>query len=367
MYSLDYINTKLIDYENDYLKKYVKSKSKEINVYVPVKVHSLFFKCSKDKVCDNLILVHGTAGSIMSYVHIIDKLTNKYNIYVIDLPGFGRSPKEAGTELGTNSSTDFYCQVLYNYIKQLDIREPTLCGHSFGGFLCAKYCINHDTSPSSPYKIKRLILINPAGIFPTLGSLGYYWALMFKFSGRLFGIIGYIIMTLIFILFNFNVEHFYWYYILAHPDNTGDLAVADKISFDSIFDAYWNDPIFNDLDKIKCPVDFIYGSDDVIIPAQQGLVINEVYGSKMLNRNRDHNTKIHIVKGLGHNSIISDEVCDIIIGNTKVAKNANTENKTYKTYKTYKKLKQNYTNSFNVSKSIANIEQMYRDIGIDDI
>eukprot|EP00798_Chlamydomonas_sp_ICE-L_P028833 gene28833-32021_t len=124
-----------------------------------------------------VLVVHGTAGSSMSAIKILDLLSHDFTLHFIDLPVFGRSEAPRDFLALTNSQViDFYVDVLRQYITKQCSSHVCVVAHSFGGFLCTALASRH------PELITKLILVNPAGMFSTLGSKGAYWAIFFKLA-----------------------------------------------------------------------------------------------------------------------------------------------------------------------------------------
>ena len=124
-----------------------------------------------------VLMVHGTAGSAMSAIDTVDRLTSKFTVHMIDLPGFGRSLAPR-TLLGMSNPMviHFYVDVLREYISKLAAGPVCVLAHSFGGFLAIALADRY------PDLVERLVLVSPAGVFPTLGVRGAYWAVFFKLS-----------------------------------------------------------------------------------------------------------------------------------------------------------------------------------------
>ena len=98
-----------------------------------------------------IILLHGWAANNNIYKKIVDRLVSKYSVYLIDLPGFGKS-----IDLDKEYTLDDYVLFLKKFIETLKIDNPILIGHSFGGRIAIKF--------SSLYKVNKLILVDSAGI-----------------------------------------------------------------------------------------------------------------------------------------------------------------------------------------------------------
>lgn len=97
-----------------------------------------------------IIFLHGWGQNIQMMKPLADNL-QKYDLLLIDLPGHGKSeePKEVWTLYD-------FADMVNALVKHLNIDNPTLVGHSFGGKIsmiyAAKYQINKLVLLSSPYK-----------------------------------------------------------------------------------------------------------------------------------------------------------------------------------------------------------------------
>ncbi len=98
-----------------------------------------------------IILLHGWGVDISIFDSITNMLKTKYTVYAIDLPGFGKSD-----EPDIPYNLDDYVELLYQFIVDLDIHNPILLGHSFGGRIAIKF--------ASLYKVNKLILVDSAGL-----------------------------------------------------------------------------------------------------------------------------------------------------------------------------------------------------------
>lgn len=91
-----------------------------------------------------VVLLHGWGQNIQMMKPVGDSLTDN-DVIIIDLPGHGKSeePKEIWL------LTDFV-QMIHELLTSLNIENPILIGHSFGGKISLLY--------ASMYKVKKLIL-----------------------------------------------------------------------------------------------------------------------------------------------------------------------------------------------------------------
>lgn len=96
-----------------------------------------------------ILLIHGYRGNHRGLEAIAGALDD-FNVYIPDLPGFGKSePFEK------NHSIQNYANWLSGFISALDLdRKPILLGHSFGSIICAAFAANSS-------QILMLVLENP--------------------------------------------------------------------------------------------------------------------------------------------------------------------------------------------------------------
>lgn len=71
-------------------------------------------------------------------------------MYSIDLPGFGQST--VGVPIGVEEVAD----ILHDFVIELGLEAPILCGHSYGGRVAIVY--------ASKYSVEKLVLISSAGL-----------------------------------------------------------------------------------------------------------------------------------------------------------------------------------------------------------
>lgn len=109
-----------------------------------------------------IILLHGWGASIEAFAPVYKYLSKKNKVYVIDMPGFGKSEEPPKTYCVLD-----YSKIILEFINKLDIKNPTLIGHSFGGRVIMKLVGELRYTP------KNIILVDSAGIKPRR-KLSYY-------------------------------------------------------------------------------------------------------------------------------------------------------------------------------------------------
>lgn len=117
----------------------------------------------------NLIVLHGWGCNIDTVMPIVNILKEKYKVYAIDLPGFGKSQEPEVVM----SSFD-YVEIVRGFMNELGIKKATFVGHSLGGKLSiimgSKY----------PSQVDKLVLIDSAGLIPKRGLNYYFKVYSFK-------------------------------------------------------------------------------------------------------------------------------------------------------------------------------------------
>lgn len=102
-----------------------------------------------------LIFLHGWKKSLEDLKPLGELLSSVSTPYLIDLPGFGRSPPPS-------SAWDVYeyAECIHTYIQERQLGVVDVIGHSFGGkialCLAARY----------PQSIKKLVLMAPSALKP---------------------------------------------------------------------------------------------------------------------------------------------------------------------------------------------------------
>ena len=121
-----------------------------------------------------IVILHGWGCNKEMFAPIAEHLSKKYTVVVPDLPGFGESaepPEPYSVGDCTAMMTDF--------IKCFGFKAVSLIGHSYGGRVIIKMFSQGDL----PFKIKRVCLIDSAGIQPKK-SIGQKLSLLCYKGGR---------------------------------------------------------------------------------------------------------------------------------------------------------------------------------------
>lgn len=189
----------------------------------------------------DLVLLHGWGQNIEMMKPVGDGLSKECNIYIIDMPGFGKStePKFAWRLID-------YVEALHDMFKKLNIKKPILIGHSNGGEISLLYASMYDTEKvvtiSSPFRpiIKKLSLktkiLKTAKKIPVLNKLE-------GFAKKHIG----------------SVE-----YRTATP-------IMREILVNSV-----NTDLTDEVQKIEAPTLIIWGTDDETVPVQDAYALEKL-------------------------------------------------------------------------------------------
>lgn len=123
-------------------------------MYINLNDHNVYYqKVGTGK--KPLVMLHGWGQDVSTFWPVVDKLKVQFTLYLIDLPGFGRSdnPKYG-------FKNEDYADIIHRFITDLKLKSPVLLGHSVGGRIGIKL------SAKYPQDLSKLILVASAGIKP---------------------------------------------------------------------------------------------------------------------------------------------------------------------------------------------------------
>ncbi len=100
-----------------------------------------------------LLFVHGLSSNSDAWAKNINTLRKNYTCIALDLPGYGKSSKPEAAYTPT-----YFAEIIYKFIKELDLKNTILIGHSMGGQASIKLATTY------PDAIEKLILVAPAGL-----------------------------------------------------------------------------------------------------------------------------------------------------------------------------------------------------------
>lgn len=133
------------------------------------------FRNDRATVEDTLVLAHGFGSGLGFFYSNVDPLlrSNRYSrVMLVDWLGMGGSERPAcrdspirsgsfcSSRFSPSQAVRFFTEPLHELLETHGVRDATLVGHSLGGYLAARYVLQH------PERINRLVLASPVG-FPS--------------------------------------------------------------------------------------------------------------------------------------------------------------------------------------------------------
>ncbi|QKH36186.1 alpha/beta hydrolase [Achromobacter pestifer] len=110
-----------------------------------------------------LVMVHGASQCSLSWKYVIDLYARHYSVYVLDLPGHGKSSLPAG---GPNDATPDNARYVLQFLDAMGIAQAVLMGHSMGGGIVAQ------AAAFAPERVRGLVLVDGASV-NVVKSSGY--------------------------------------------------------------------------------------------------------------------------------------------------------------------------------------------------
>ena len=207
-------------------------------VYKNTNINYVFYDNKSDI---NLIYLHGWGQNIEMMMPIAKPFIDKYNVLVIDLPGFGLSdePEEVW---------DLYEYAdMVNFIaKKLKMNNPILIGHSFGGKISICYALK--------YKTNKLVLL--ASPYDKKITKPTFKMKLFKFIKKT------------------PVLRLFTNYAKRHMGSIDYRNASDKMR--GVLVRHVNLDLKEEVKKIKCPTLLIWGTNDEAVDYEDAVVLEKL-------------------------------------------------------------------------------------------
>lgn len=100
-----------------------------------------------------LVLIHGTGAMLQTWDDWVNLLSPHFKIIRMDIPAFGLTGPRADNVYSDSMYVDFIEQ----FTRKVGVDSFHLAGNSLGGLIAWKYAATY------PQKVKKLILVDPAG------------------------------------------------------------------------------------------------------------------------------------------------------------------------------------------------------------
>lgn len=175
----------------------------------------------------NVLLLHGWGMNHLTFDRLTKYLSSMYCIYSIDLPGFGKS------DIIDPLSVEEVCDIVYKFTSELNIVNPIILGHSYGGRIGILY--------ASKYTTLGLVLVSTPGIRKKLTLNKKIKIMLYKLAKK------------IKLDLNFGSSDY------LNANDIMKKTLVKTINYDLI----------DSMKKIKCPTLIIGGSKDIdVLPKQ---------------------------------------------------------------------------------------------------
>ncbi|KAK7283394.1 hypothetical protein RIF29_12879 [Crotalaria pallida] len=112
---------------------------------------------SKDDDSPTLVMVHGYGASQGFFFRNFDALASCFRVIAVDQLGWGGSSRPDFTCRSTEETEAWFVDSFEEWRKAKNLSNFILLGHSFGGYVAAKYALKH------PEHVQHLILVGSAG------------------------------------------------------------------------------------------------------------------------------------------------------------------------------------------------------------
>jgi len=234
----------------------------EITVNLPgqggIKTHYRTFGEGKP-----LLILHGWESNCERWIEVAEPLSKKgFEVIVPDLPGFGKSDV-----LAMPWNTNRYIAWLEGFIKEINLKDYHLLGHSFGGALASKMAVKY------PQNVKKLFLVAAACVRHKTTKK--------KFLERIAKVVKLLYFLPYYNLFRKAV----YKYIIRRSD----YVYVRGLMRDTYMNVIGEDLSFH-LPFIKVPTIVIWGDKDDMTPMEDGnFIAKQVKGSKLV-----------VIPGAGH-------------------------------------------------------------------
>jgi len=100
-----------------------------------------------------IIIMHGWGQSLEGMRPLGELIASSAQVHLIDLPGFGKSPKPA-----EDWDSIGYSECILKYMQDNGIERADVLGHSFGGKVATRLASRH------PERVRGLILMDASGL-----------------------------------------------------------------------------------------------------------------------------------------------------------------------------------------------------------
>lgn len=128
---------------------------------------------NKSESAPTLVMVHGYGASQGFFFRNFDALAKHFRVIAIDQLGWGASSRPDFTCKSTEETEAWFIDSFEEWRKAKNLENFILLGHSFGGYVAAKYALKH------PEHVQHLVLVGSVG-FTSQSDERNEWLVKFR-------------------------------------------------------------------------------------------------------------------------------------------------------------------------------------------
>ena len=216
-----------------------------------------------------LVVIHGGGDSGRAWLKNAAEFSRHYQVYVPDLPGFGRSK-------AIDEDFDLFAYVTFveDFSRSLGLKHFHLAGHSLGGGIALNYALKF------PHKIRRLVLISSLClgreivIWSRICSHPVLYRVAKNIVASVFRAIGWLVSSL-----NYPLEQITPPSLLRMSIGKSIMTIKGQTTV-----------LANRLSELLMPTLLVWGAKDPIVPARHAILAAE----------RIPNCQMRVFENTGH-------------------------------------------------------------------
>jgi pimeloyl-ACP methyl ester carboxylesterase len=217
---------------------------------------------------DPVLCVHGLGANLFTWRHFIAPLSKHNKLILVDLRGFGSSPKPDDNHY----SIERHADDIYRIILNDDLTNLTLIGNSLGGAISLLVALR--LCEQEPNRLSRLVLIDGGAYKEYLPG---YLKLMRSFLGKLF---VYLAPSRLAVKFVLKASYYDKNKISAEQVKAYADPIASEGGRHGLLETARqcvpvnSDEIISKLNRITVPTLILWGRQDAVIPLKVGELLD---------------------------------------------------------------------------------------------
>ena len=213
----------------------------------------------------NIVILPGWGETRTTFQYMINFLKEYFTVYIVDYPGFGN------TIFPDRNLTIYdYSDLIYEWIKELEIENPILIGHSFGGRIISVLLGYYH------YSFNHIILMNSAGIKKKKNLFKLFKSYSYKFLKKIAKILPR------------KTKKKYLKYLFSKYASTDYKNLSNNMR--KTFQNIVNEDLTEYISKIKAKTLLIWGEKDESTPVKDAYKMN-----KLIKK-----SELIVIKGTNH-------------------------------------------------------------------